>query len=87
MKIGGICMSKRGAGVAILFIAAFLIGMKYISAAILLSGVGIWDKSLFKEALGTVGSSLNIFIIITIVAGIAYIIWGEYEEQQKNKMP
>jgi hypothetical protein len=73
-------MSKRGSGVAFIAIAAILFSAKYISAAIFGSGVSSWDEDLFNAMLNNVGSPLNTYSLISLVIGIAYIAWGEYEE-------
>ena len=77
-------MSRRGAGVAFIAIAAFLFSAKYISAAIFGSGVLSWDKELFNAMLSYVGSPLSVCSIVALIIGVAYITWGEYEEF-KNK--
>jgi hypothetical protein len=73
-------MTKRGAGVAFIAIAAFLLAMKYITAAIFGSGVSSWDGNLFNAMMQYVGNTLNTFSFLAMVVGIAYIVWGEYEE-------
>lgn len=73
-------MSKRGAGVAFIAIAAFLFSAKYISAAIFGSGVLSWNEELFNAMLSYVGSPLSVCSIIALIIGVAYIAWGEYEE-------
>lgn len=83
-------MSKRGTGVAFIAIAAFLFSVKYISAAIFGSGISAWNEDLFNELLSYIGSPLIIASLISLIIGIVYIAWGEYEEfivkkQQSNK--
>ncbi|MFN7253507.1 MAG: hypothetical protein ACK4M9_22440 [Anaerobacillus sp.] len=73
-------MTKRGAGVAFIAIAAFLLAMKYITAAIFGSGVLSWDAGLFNAMLQYVGNTLNTFSFLALIVGIAYLAWGEYEE-------
>jgi hypothetical protein len=73
-------MSKRGAGVAFIAIAAFLFSTKYISAAIFGSGVLSWSEDLFNAMLSYVGTPLSLCSIIALIIGITYIAWGEYEE-------
>lgn len=72
-------MNKRGTGVAFITIAAFLFSAKYISAAIFGSGVSSWDEELFNAMLSYVGSPLNTYSLISLIIGITYIAWGEYE--------
>lgn len=78
-------MNKRGTGVAFLAIAALLFSAKYISAAIFGSSVASWNKDLFNSMLGFVGFPLQIFSIIALILGLAYIGWGEYEEFTMKK--
>ena len=78
-------MNKRGTGVAFLAIAALLFSARYISAAIFGSSVASWDKDLFNAMLGFVGFPLQIFSIIALILGLAYIGWGEYEEFAMKK--
>lgn len=78
-------MSRRGTGVAFIAISAFLISTKYISAAIFGSGVLSWDEQLFNGMLEYVGNLLSNFSLWTLIIGIGYIIWGEYDEFDTKK--
>ena len=78
-------MNKRGTGVAYLAIAALLFSAKYISAAIIGSGITSWNKDLFNVMLKFVGFPLHIYSIIALILGLAYIGWGEYEEFAMKK--
>ena len=44
-------MNKRGAGVVFCGIAAFLFAVRYITAAIFMSGVSSWSDHLFSTGL------------------------------------
>ena len=77
-------MTKRGTVVAFIAISAFLISSKYISASIFGSGVASWDKSLYDAMLDYVGNTLSIFSLFAFIIGIAYIVWGEYEDWKNN---
>lgn len=77
-------MNKRGAGVAFIAICAFLISANYGSASILGSGVASSDESLYKAMLDYV--ALGMFSFFTFRIGIAYVIWGEYEDWKSKKM-
>lgn len=70
-------MSRRGAGIALIAIAAFLYSVHYLSAAIFGSGVVSWDSELFNLMLQYVGPNLNYAAVTALIAGIAYLIWGE----------
>ena len=78
-------MAKRGAGIAFIAISAFLLSIKYISAAIFGSGVASWDENLFSAMLSYVGNTLSNFSILSLLIGILYIVWGEYEELKREK--
>ncbi len=73
-------MSKRAAGVAFCGIAAFLFATRYLAAAIFSSGGSSWDKQLFQAMLEYVGTVPITLSIIALAFGVAYLIWGEYEE-------
>lgn len=73
-------MNKRGTGVAFIAIAAFLFSAKYISAAIFSTGIASHSQELFAAMLEYIGNPLSVFSIIAFLVGLAYIIWGEYEE-------
>ncbi len=76
-------MSRRGVGVTFISIAAFLYGMRYLSAAIFGSGVKSWDKNLFNSMLDYVGPNLTIWAIVALVVGIIYLIWGEMNSRRE----
>ena len=78
-------MGKRGTGIAFIAISAFLISTKYISAAIFGSGVSSWNEDLFNIMLSSVGNTLNIFSILSLLVGIFYIVWEEYEELKHKR--
>lgn len=78
-------MGKRGTGIAFIAISAFLISTKYVSAAIFGSGVSSWSQDLFDGMLSYVGNTLNIFSVLSLLVGILYIVWGEYEELKYKK--
>lgn len=73
-------MNKRGTGVAFIAIAAFLFSAKYISAAIFGSGLASYNKELFNAMLEYIGYPLSVCSVMALLIGLAYIIWGEYEE-------
>lgn len=80
-------MRRRGTGIAFIAISAFLISTKYISAAIFGSGVASWNEQLFNAMLNYVGNTLSNFSLWTLIIGIVYIAWGEFDELKiKNKL-
>jgi len=78
-------MKRRGTGVAFIAISAFLISTKYISAAIFGSNVSSWNEDLFNAMLQYVGNLLSNFSLCSLLIGIGYIIWGEYDELNTKK--
>lgn len=72
-------MHRRTVGVILLCIAAFLYGVRYISAAIIGSGFPSWNSQLFKEMLNDVGNGPVIMSWIALIAGIGYLIMAEFE--------
>lgn len=77
-------MTKRGAGIGLIAVAAFLFAMKYVSAAIFGSGVLSWDASLFNAMLQYVGPGLSNWARIALVAGVGYVVWGEISERKEH---
>lgn len=74
-------MSRRTTGTLLLLIAAFLYGIRYLSAAIFASNVSSWDSDLFHSMLDYVGTAPRNLSIIALVVGIVYLIWAEYESR------
>ncbi|MDR6726985.1 hypothetical protein J2W91_005510 [Paenibacillus amylolyticus] len=74
-------MSRRTTGTLLLLIAAFLYGIRYLSAAIFASNVSSWDYDLFHSMLDYVGTAPRNLSIIALVGGIFYLLWAEYESR------
>lgn len=72
-------MSRRGAGVAFCAIAAFLFGVRYLAAAIFGSGVRGWNADLFDAMLQYVGAVPLVLSLVSLVAGLFYLVWAELE--------
>ena len=70
-------MNRRGAGIALLAIAAFLIGIKYLTAGV--SGQAYLVNGVPKVPLFYVGSRLSNLAVISGIAGVAYLVWAEVE--------
>ncbi|MFD0712822.1 hypothetical protein [Paenibacillus sp. GCM10027626] len=75
-------MSKRATGVVFICIAAFLYGMRYVSAAIFGSNVTSWSAELFDSLLSYIGNGLLIWSIISLAAGVIYLLWAEQDKKQ-----
>ncbi|MFE6078213.1 hypothetical protein ACFVQB_27535 [Paenibacillus sp. NPDC057886] len=72
-------MSRRTTGTLLLVIAAFLYGVRYLSAAIFGSGIASWNSELFQEMLNYVGTAPQSWSIAALILGLFYLIWAEYE--------
>ena len=77
-------MNNKGIGTVFCFISALLISAKYISAAIFMSGVSIWDATLFAAGLEH-GPVLSIASVAALIIGILFLGYGVYKEIRKNK--
>jgi hypothetical protein len=73
-------MQRRTVGMIFICIAAFLYGIRYISAAIFGSNVSSWDSSLFKEMLHYVGNGPSVFSVLSLIVGIIYLVISEFEQ-------
>ncbi|WP_113928817.1 hypothetical protein [Bacillus sp. P14.5] len=63
-------MERRSAGISFFAISTVLISIKYISEA-------MWQAD--------VGDTLSNASLLALIAGIIYLVWGEYEEFNKGK--
>ena len=50
-----------------------------------MSGVSTWDESLFESGLLCVGNGLSAFSVISLLVGIAYLVWAEIDEFRGEK--
>ncbi len=78
-------MSRRTTGTILLFISALLYATRYLSAAIFGSGVSSWSQELFQAMLINVGREPAVFSAISLIAGLAYLIWAELEARSQRK--
>lgn len=77
-------MSRRTAGVMFCLIAAILYSVRYVSAAVFMSGVSSWDRGLFAAGLEYVGSPLRTLSIISLLVGVAYLVLAEFSDRSKR---
>ncbi len=73
-------MGRRSVGLGFCGIAAFLFAARYLGAAIYGAGNPSQSAELFNGLLRYVGSGLLVFSIISLIAGIIYLVWGEIRE-------
>ncbi|MDD4797161.1 MAG: hypothetical protein PHO66_05285 [Eubacteriales bacterium] len=76
-------MSKRGVGAVFCLIAALLFSTRYVAAAIFLSQVTSWDRSLFEAGLTYVGTPLLVLSGMSLLAGFAYLLWAELSKKER----
>ena len=82
--IGGREMTKRGTGAIFCLISAILFSVRYIAAAIFLSGSTSWSAELFSSGLEYIGTPLLWGSIISLVIGIAYLLWAELSKSKNE---
>lgn len=76
-------MTKGIFGSIFLLISAMFYSTRYICASIGVSNSDVWSKEEFNVFLKNVPSNLLIFSIISLLAGLAFIVWDVLD--QKNK--
>ncbi len=76
-------MSRRGAGIALIAVAASLYSTRYLSAAILGSGVKSWNAELFAAMLEYTGPNLLRLSVLSLVAGLFYLAWSGFGSVRK----
>lgn len=75
-------MNRRGAGVGFCLIAALLFLSRYITAAIYISNMlGSWGPDIFVKGLAYVGGSLTTLSVISLIAGIIYLLFAEIKKE------
>ncbi|MGE5486024.1 MAG: hypothetical protein ACM3X4_13515 [Ignavibacteriales bacterium] len=76
-------MNRRGAGIALIAVAAFLHATRYVCAAIYGSGMNSHGSDLFRAMLQYVGPGLSRLSAVCLVAGIAYLVWAEADRTSR----
>lgn len=80
----GETLTRRGVGLGFIAIAAFLYSVRFVCAAIFGSGASSWDAEFFRALYAYVGSGLTTAAVVALVAGIAFIVFGELTEGRKR---
>ena len=78
-------MNNKGVGSVFCLISALLMCARYVSAAIFMSGVSSWDSELFAAGLLYVGTPLKTASIVSLIAGILFLVYGLYQDVKKDK--
>jgi len=77
-------MNNKGIGAIFCLISAVLASARYLAAAIFMSNVMSWDRSLFQAGLSYVGSPLKVAAIIALIAGICFLVYGVVRDFKKQ---
>ena len=77
-------MSNKLIGVIFCCISAVLMCTRYFCAALFMSNVSTWDGVLFAAGLEYVGSPLLVASVAALIAGIAFLGLGIYQELSKK---
>lgn len=78
-------MNNKGVGAVLCLIAAVLTAARYIAAALFMSNVSSWSAELFQSGLDYVGSPLKIAAIVSLIAGIGFLILGVCRDLGRGK--
>lgn len=71
-------MGRRAAGLAFIGIAAFLYGLRYLCAVILLSTSNSVSSELFHFALKSVGKAPIVLSVFALIIGLIYLFAAEF---------
>lgn len=72
-------MNRRATGAILLGISAFIYGLRLLSAAIMGSDNLGWHSSKYNQMLDHIGNDPVVVCWMTLIAGIAYLIWAEID--------
>ncbi len=76
-------MNFKGVGAIFCLIAAVLTGVRYLTAAVFMSGTSTWSAELFAASLTYVGPALLIAAIAALVVGICFLGLGIVKDEKK----
>ncbi|WP_379134863.1 hypothetical protein [Paenibacillus sp. sgz500958] len=79
-------MSRRTTGVFFIGIAAFLYGIRYLSAAVYGSGSMGWNETMFQNLLDYVGRAPLVLSVLSLIVGVIYLMAAEFGESLKAGM-
>ena len=75
-------LTRKAVGISLIGISASLYSARFLTAAIWGSGVSSWNGDLFRAMLQYTGSDLRTWAAVALLAGIAYLVWGELAERK-----
>ncbi len=74
-------MSRRGAGIGLIAIAALLYAARHVTAALFIPpNLGTYDEETFTRWLGYVGDGPGVLSAIALLVGVSYLVLAEWEE-------
>lgn len=76
-------MDRNGSGTRLIILSGILEGIKYLSAAIYMSGSASQSRELFESGLKYVGMKLDVFAAAALLLGAAIIVYEEFERRTK----
>lgn len=77
-------MDRRTTGAALMFVAALLHSVRYLSAAILGSQLPGKSRELFRTMLEYVGPDLDRWALAALALAVAFFVWGEANLSKKR---
>ncbi len=77
-------MDNKGIGAIFCLISAILAGARYISAAVFMSGVTSWSRSLFQQGLEYVGPTLKTASVVALIAGVCFLGYGIFGDIRRR---
>ena len=78
-------MNNKGVGAVFCLIASILTAARYLSAAIFMSGVSSWNSELFQVGLSYTGSLLQWAAVVALIAGVAFLGMGLYQDFKNSE--
>ncbi len=76
-------MNFKSVGTVFCVIAAILMGVRYIAAALYVSGAATISADVFSAALASVGPALLIAAAAALAAGVCFLILGFVKDGKK----
>ncbi|WP_026829811.1 hypothetical protein [Exiguobacterium antarcticum] len=77
-------MSKRKTGVSFLGIAAFIYVFRYVNVA--LFAIAFNSRGAMNDSAQEYMPNSGMLVIISLIIGIAYILWGEWDSWKEKRL-
>lgn len=75
-------MNNKGVGSIFCLIAAILLGVRYVAAAVFMSGVSSWSAELFASGLAYIGPVPLIAAAVALVIGLCFLVSGIVQDRK-----